>query len=89
MEAEERGLRRPTANDRRITSRTRAFNNGNWDAVVELDRDREWRSAVARSARSRKKDRNRELANYVCPLGYGHRYNPDPRSDDDDAAPNC
>ena len=89
MEAEERGLRRPTANDRRIASRTRAFNDGNWDAVAEHDRDRDWRSAVARNARQRKKQRKRELANYSCRMGYGRRFVPDPRSDDDDGAPIC
>ena len=51
VEAEECGLRRPTLNERRIASRTRAFNDGNWDAVAELDRDKQWRSSVARGAR--------------------------------------
>ena len=54
VEAEERGLRRPTANERRIASRTRAFSDANWDVVAELDRDKQWRSSVARGARQTK-----------------------------------
>ena len=87
LEAEESGGRRPRAIERRITSRNRAFVNGNWDAVSELDRDREWRSTVSRNAIQRKKDRKRESDSYLFHRGYGHNHNPDPRSDDDDAGP--
>lgn len=86
-ESEERGLRRPPTNKLRISSHTRAFRDGNWDAVVEHDLDEQWRSAVAGNSRQLKKNPRRELIEYVCRMGYGRRLNPDPHSDDDDGAP--
>ena len=85
QQAEDMGIRSPTPHEKRIATRNRAYQSGDFDTVVDHDKDIEWHRAVDRAARLRHKKRKRNLRQYIRCRGYNAV--PDPRSDDEDDTP--
>ena len=66
MEAEERGVKKPSSNDKLLVARTVAFERGDMATVEACDKIQERRRASKRAARARKKVRKAALKEYIA-----------------------
>ena len=82
---EELGIKAPTTEEIRTYNRTKAYFERNYDAVMDIDKSREFCSDVRSGKRRRAKERKRDLQVYIA-KAYGA---PDPSSDHDDALANA
>ena len=85
MRADDLGIRKPTANERRVAARTNAYGRGDFESVANHDKDIHWHLTVKRTARHRRKIRKQGLRCYIGRRGYNST--PDPRSDDEGGSP--
>ena len=76
MDAEELGLRKPSANERLAASRVHAYNSGQMDIVSRLDEIKARRAATRRLARQRKTARKAALRAYMADQKYDRDRDP-------------
>ena len=82
---EELGIKAPTTEEIRTYNRTKAYFERNYDAVMDIDKSREFRSNIRSGKRRRAKERKRGLQAYIA-KAYGA---PDPSSDHDGTVANA
>ena len=86
LDMEDVGIRKPSANEKLVAARTKAYQVGNVLGVQTADARIAKRQTSDRRARRRKNARKREPREYCRELDFKNRI-PGPRSDDDDRAP--